>query len=86
MTKKKATPAIPSSYKELHASMSTMNREQLRCAIRNEVNKTQPRVDMLKRLVGKWNRNEGQRVMSGIMGLLSYKGKRDVDAILDSDD
>lgn len=72
------------TYKTLLVNLSALTESELRKAIQEEINKANPRPDMLARMVGRYNRVRGARAMTGVLGLLSYKGKRDVSAVLDS--
>lgn len=71
------------TYKDL-GRLNDMTEAELRIAMQQCVDSSPVKVDMLKRLVGRYNRLRGERCMTGVMGLLSYKGKRDVNAVLDS--
>lgn len=70
-------------YKDI-TNLNDMTLEELRVAMQKALDAN--KVDMLRRIVGRYNRVEGLRCMTGIMGLLSYKGqsRRDVNAVLDS--
>lgn len=70
-------------YKDL-GNINDMTEAELRAAMQRVLDSPMPKVDMLRRLVGRYNRLVGARNMTGVMGLLSYKGKRDVNAVLDS--
>jgi hypothetical protein len=83
MAKKKPGPG---SYKELHVSLPNMTEQDLRDAMQAELNKGEKaRPDLLARLIGRFNRMRGSRVARNVLGLLSYRGKKDVNAALDSD-
>jgi len=81
----KKNGAAPRSYKELYKALPKMSEAELRAAMQEELDKPNPRPDMLARMVGRFNRLRGNRTMTGVLGLLSYKGKRNLDAVLDND-
>lgn len=75
-----------SDYKTMHTALKTMTERELRVAIQQEVDRGQSaRVDLLSRMVGRYNRVRGSRLQREIIGLLTKKGERKVNAILDSD-
>lgn len=69
-------------YDELNTGQ--MTEAQARQALRDEVNSVSPRADVVTRLTGRINRERGRRVMRGVLALLSKKGEKNVDAVLDS--
>lgn len=79
MTKKVAT------YKAAHRGMKSMSERELRDAMQAEIDKgPEARVDLLTRLIGRFNRKRGARCQRDILGLLSKRGRKDVDATLDN--
>lgn len=83
--KKKVTADRTVNYGAMHKNLKSMTEKDLLNAIQQEVDRDQPRPDMLRRLAGRLNKVRGSRVMATVMGMLSAKGKRDVNAALVSD-
>lgn len=69
-------------YKAAHKNMRLMTLKELAVALQAEIDADHPRVDLIMRLVGRYNRMDGARRQREIIGLLSKPGKRDVNAIL----
>ena len=76
--KKKA----PIQYKDLQR-INEMTRAELVANLQRAIESR--KVDMARRLVGRLNRIDGERRMTAVMGLFSYKGKVDVNAVLAGD-
>lgn len=77
---KKKTGAA--SYKAAHKTMKTTDLKVIAALIQEEINKPEPRMDLVSRLVGRYNRIDGARRMRDVLGLLSKRGKKNVDAVL----
>lgn len=71
-------------YDDLHKKMPKMTEAELRAAIQKEIDAPNPRADAVMRLLGRFNRMRGERAKIAVLGLLGYKGKKDVNAALDS--
>lgn len=80
--KKPAPKKKPIKYKDIK-NISEMTEPELIAAIQRAVESR--KVDMARRLVGRLNRVRGERAMTAVMGLFSYKGKVDVNAVLAGD-
>lgn len=72
-------------YKSAHQRMRSMSLKDIAKALQTEVNSDAPRVDLITRLVGRYNRIDGARRQRDILGLLSKRGAKDVEAVLDGD-
>lgn len=70
------------NYGEMHKNLKLMKLEEIDLAIQQEVDRTEPRHDMLRRLVGRRNKITGRAAMDAVFALLTKKGKRDVSAAL----
>lgn len=81
MPKKTAAEATK-TYADMHQNLGSMTEDQLVAAMQHELEKDEPRVDLLTRLVGRYNKLRGKKSITVVLGLLSYKGKRDVYAVL----
>lgn len=71
-------------YTDLHDALQKMTEPELREAMQKEIDSPDPRSDALARMLGRFNRLRGERCKRNVLGLLGYKGKRDVNAALDS--
>lgn len=72
-------------YTDLHSTLQDMTETELRDAMQKEIDSPFPRSDALARMLGRFNRLRGERAKRNVLGLLGYKGKRNVNAALDSD-
>lgn len=84
MAKKTAVEATK-TYAHLHKSIGRMTEEELKTAMQQVLDDPEPRVDMLQRLLGRYNKVRARKATTAVLGLLSYKGKRDVNAVLGND-
>lgn len=69
-------------YKLAHQKMKSMSLKDISKALQAEVNSEAPRVDLITRLVGRYNRIDGARRQAAVLGLLSKRGPKNVDAVL----
>lgn len=71
-------------YKAAHQKMKSMSLKDIAKALQAEVNSDAPRVDLITRLVGRYNRIDGARRQRAVLALLDKRGAKNVDAVLDS--
>lgn len=83
---KKEKQAGAGKYKDYHASVADMTEDDIVLAIDEELNRDDrtPRVDMLTRLVGRFNRLRGERVKLNVLAAAKKKCVKEVHALLDS--
>jgi hypothetical protein len=83
MAKKTAVEATK-TYADMHRSLRTMNEAQIVVAMQQVLQSENPRIDMLTRLIGRYNKLRAKKVATSVLGLLATtpKEKRDVNAAL----
>ena len=79
---KKTVNGATKTYADMHKNLKSMTEDQLVAAMQQVLDDDEPRVDMLNRLVGRLNKIRAQKVTTSVLGLLGYRGKRDVYAVL----
>lgn len=83
MAKKTVAADATKNYAQMHENLSNMTEDELVFAMQNVLDEDDPRVDMLTRIVGRYNRVRSNKATSRVLALLgSPKGKRDVRAAL----
>jgi len=74
--------AALTGYKAAHKTMKAMKLRDIAKALQAELDSEAPRVDLITRLVGRYNRVDGARRQREILALLNRRGPKNVDAVL----